>query len=129
MMVQDASGKQKTLEHILNRIVSEGDYEAALLSDDDGLPLAVAAADEAAGMMAAMTALFRDAATQARRQLDLARVNELSLVGDDRLRMVCRFFQTDAGQLLNLTVIVPPDRAYRRITNQAIKEINRVWTE
>jgi predicted regulator of Ras-like GTPase activity (Roadblock/LC7/MglB family) len=129
MMVQGASGKQKTLEHILKRIVSEGDYEAALLSDDDGLPLAVAAADEAAGMMAAMTALFRDAATQARLQLDLAHVNELSLVGDDRLRMVCRFFQTDAGQLLNLTVIVPPDRAYRRITNQAIKEINRVWTE
>ena len=74
-------------------------------------------------MMAAITALLRDSAAQARQRLNLAYINELSLVGDDRFRVVCRFFQTDLGQPLSLTLVVPPDQAYRRITNQAIIDL------
>jgi hypothetical protein len=120
--------KQTVLEEILTRIITTGDYEAALLSDSDGLVLARAAADDTALMMAAITAVLREAATQARRQLDLAYINELSLVGDDRFRVVCRFFKTPTKQPLSLTVVVPPDQAYRRLTNQAITQIIEAWS-
>jgi predicted regulator of Ras-like GTPase activity (Roadblock/LC7/MglB family) len=120
--------KQAVLEEILTWIITTGDYEAALLSDNDGLVLAKAAADETGMMMAAITAVLREAATQARRQLELAYINELSLVGDDRFRVVCRFFQTPTEQPLSLTVVVPPDQAYRRLTNQAITKIIEVWS-
>jgi predicted regulator of Ras-like GTPase activity (Roadblock/LC7/MglB family) len=129
MSVQSPQQKQQLLEDVLNRIVTAGEYEAALLSDTDGLVLAMAAADEMAVMMAAITALLRDAATQARQQLSLANINELSLVGDDRFRVVCRFFQTGMGQPLSLTLVVPPDQAYRRITNQAIADIVKIWSQ
>jgi predicted regulator of Ras-like GTPase activity (Roadblock/LC7/MglB family) len=127
-MSASSTGKQTALKNVLDQIVTEGDYEAALLSDSDGLPLATFGASATAGMMAAMAALLGDAARQARRQLDLSHVDELSLVGEDRFRLVCRFFETAQGQALCLTVVVPPDQAYRRITNQAIKKIKTVWT-
>jgi predicted regulator of Ras-like GTPase activity (Roadblock/LC7/MglB family) len=117
------------LEGILGQIITAGSYEAALLSDSDGLLLATVATDDAAGMMAAMTALLRQSASQAREQLQMAQVDELSLVADDRFRLVCRFFQTDTGQILGLTLVVPPDHSYRRITNSAISRIKRVWCE
>jgi predicted regulator of Ras-like GTPase activity (Roadblock/LC7/MglB family) len=120
--------KQKILENVLQEIVADGDYEAALLSDSNGLTLAVVAAQETNEMMAAMTALLREAAKQAQTMLDLGYVNELSLVGDDRFRLVCRFFQTDTGQPLSLTVVVPPDHAYRHLTNRAISKIKTTWT-
>lgn len=120
--------KQAILEQILEDIVIDGHYEAAFLSDAAGLPLAtVESTDEVGVMMAAMTALLRDTARQVRDQLDLANVNELSLVSDDRFRFICRFFKTENGQPLNLTVIVPADQSYRRITNQAITKIKDAW--
>lgn len=128
MSVQSSPKKQLLLEEILKRTITVGDYEAALLSDSDGLVLAKAAANEMAVMMAAITALLRDAALRAGHQLDLAHINELSLVGDDRFRVVCRFFQTDLGQPLSLTLVVPPDQAYRRLTNQAITDIVKIWS-
>jgi predicted regulator of Ras-like GTPase activity (Roadblock/LC7/MglB family) len=126
------ANKQQKLEKVLERVLAGGHYEAALLSDVDGLPLAAVYNDadeptDSAGIVAAVTALLRDAAAQARLQLELAFVNELSLVSDDRYRFVCRFFETDAGQLLSLTLVVPPDEAYRRNTNRAIREINEAW--
>jgi hypothetical protein len=65
-------------------------------------------------------------AGQARRQLNLAQVDELSLVGDDRTRLACRYFSV-AGQDLVLAVLTPPDRCYRRLTSRAIREIRRSW--
>jgi predicted regulator of Ras-like GTPase activity (Roadblock/LC7/MglB family) len=120
--------KQSDLKSILEDIVTKGDYEAALLSDSDGLTLAAVEAGEFVGLMAAIASLLQDSAQKARQQLDLAHVNELSLVGDDRFRLVCRFFEARDGQSLNLVLIVPPDQAYRRITNRAIKRIQAVWS-
>ncbi len=79
-------------------------------------------------MMAAMTALLRAVTQRVRHELDMAYVNELSLVCDDRFRLVCRFFETDAGQPLILTLVVPPNQAYRRITNRAITAIKKNWS-
>ncbi len=48
------------MKEILERAVANGGYEAALLSDGDGLTLAAVEAGEKAGMMAAMTSLLGD---------------------------------------------------------------------
>lgn len=119
--------KQTVLEKTLNEIVSDERYPAALLSDSDGFLLAEAALDDTSAMMAAVTALLRQAAAQARQQLALPNVNELTLVSDDRFRLVCRFFQLPTGQSLSLTVMVAPDASYRRVTNNAIKKIQNSW--
>jgi hypothetical protein len=58
--------------------------------------------------------------------LNLAQVDELSLVGDDRTRLACRYFSLD-GQDLVLAVLVPSEHYYRRRTNQAIRKIRQSW--
>ena len=116
--------KEKTIfDVILGDILEEGDYEVALLSDSDGFAIAAAPFDRMTDMTAAMTALLRDTANQAHHHLKLSNINELSMVTDNRLRFVCRFFYTDAGQSLTLTVMALADQPYRRITNHAVTRL------
>lgn len=114
---------QTIFNSILQSIVVDGGYEAALLSDSDGFAIAAEPFNEKTDMMAAVAALLRDTAGKTREQLDLDYINELSLVANDQQRFVCRFFQTDTGQSLSLTVVAPATQTYRRITNQAITKI------
>ena len=126
MKVERPLKKQVAFENILQAMNHAGNFKAAVLSTTEGLPLASAPAGYEDEMAAAMVALLNKTARQARRQLNLAKVDELSLVGDDRIRLACRYFNV-AGQNLVLSVMVPPDRYYRRLTNRAIKEIRRAW--
>ncbi|NIO67939.1 MAG: hypothetical protein GTN71_02470 [Anaerolineae bacterium] len=127
MKVERPLKKQVAFEKILQEMNRAGDFKAAVLSTTEGLSLASAPAGYEDEMAAAMVALLNKVARQAHRQLNLAKVDELSLVGDDRIRLACRYFSV-AGQNLVLAVLVPPDRYYRRLTNRAIREIRRAWT-
>ncbi len=118
--------KQVAFENILQEMNHAGNFKAAVLSTTEGLSLASAPTGYEDEMAAAMVALLNKVAGQARRQLNLAQVDELSLVGDDRTRLICRYFSI-AGQDLVLAVLTPPDHYYRRLTNRAIREIRRSW--
>jgi predicted regulator of Ras-like GTPase activity (Roadblock/LC7/MglB family) len=118
--------KQVVFEKILQEINRAGDFKAAVLSTTEGLSLASAPANYKDEMAAAMVALLNKVTKQARQQLNLTQVDELSLVGDDRTRLACRYFSV-AGQDLVLAVLVPSNRYYRRLTNQAIRKIKRAW--
>jgi predicted regulator of Ras-like GTPase activity (Roadblock/LC7/MglB family) len=118
--------KQVAFEKILQEMNRAGDFKAALLSTTEGLSLASAPAGYEDEMAAATVALLNKVARQALQQLSLAQVDELSLVGDDRTRLTCRYFSV-AGQNLVLTVLTPPDCYYRRLTNRAIIEIRQCW--
>jgi predicted regulator of Ras-like GTPase activity (Roadblock/LC7/MglB family) len=126
MQVEQPSKKQVAFEKILQELNRDGDFKAAVLSTTEGLSLASAPAGYEDEMAAAMVALLNKVARQARQQLNLAQVDELSLVGDDRTRLACRYFSLD-GQDLVLAVLVPSDHYYRRRTNQAIREIRQSW--
>ncbi len=120
--------KQVAFERVLQEMNRAGDFKAAVLSTTEGLSLASAPVGYEDEMAAATVALLNKVARQAHQQLNLAQVDELSLVGDDRTRLTCRYFSV-ASQDLVLTVLTPPDCYYRRLTNQAIKEIKRFWLE
>ena len=126
MKVERPLKKQVAFEKILQEMNRAGDFKTAVLSTTEGLSLASAPAGYKDEMAAAMVALLNKVARQAHRQLNLAQVDELSLVGDDRTRLACRYFSV-AGQNLVLAVLVPPDSYYRRLTNRAIRQIRRAW--
>jgi len=119
--------KQVAFEKILREMNHAGDFKAAVLSTTEGLSLASVPAGYEDEMAAAMVALLNDVARQAHRQLNLAQVDELSLVDDDRTRLACRYFSVD-GQDLVLAVLTPPDHYYRRLTNRAIKALRAAWS-
>jgi hypothetical protein len=53
-------------------------------------------------------------------------VDEISIVGDDRTRLVCRYFVVDGHEFM-LTVLTLPDQSYRRLTNMVIKKVGHLW--
>ena len=126
MKVERPLKKQVAFEKILREMNHAGGFKAAVLSTTEGLSLASAPAGYEDEITAAMAALLNEVARRAHRQLNLAQVDELSLVDDDRIRLACRYFGV-AGQSLVLSVLVPPDRYYRRLTNRAIREIRQAW--
>jgi predicted regulator of Ras-like GTPase activity (Roadblock/LC7/MglB family) len=120
------SSKQELFEEILYTMNQQGHFEAAVLSVKDGMSLASSPAHYEDEMAAAMVTLLNEAAKKISRELRLSQMDEISLVGDDRTRLVCRYFSVNGRELL-LTVLTPPDRAYRRLTNQTIQAIKRIW--
>ena len=120
------ASKQELFEQILNKMNEEGNFDAAVLSLKDGLPLASSQLQYKDDMAAVMVTVLNEAAHKINQELHLSQMDEISIVGDDRTRLVCRYFSVDGSDLL-LTVVTPPDQAYRRLTNQTIKEITRIW--
>lgn len=118
--------KQELWEKTLRKMNKEGDFKAAVLSLEDGLPLVSSPAHYEDETAAAMVTLLNETAKRINHQLRLPEVDEISIVCDDRTRLVCRYFTVDGHELL-LTVLAPPDQSYRRLTNWTIKEIERIW--
>jgi predicted regulator of Ras-like GTPase activity (Roadblock/LC7/MglB family) len=120
------SSKQEHFESILYTMNQQGNFEAAVLSVKDGLPLASSPHHYEDEMAAAMVTLLNEAAKKISQALRLPQMDEISIVGDDRTRLVCRYFTVNGSELL-LTILTPPDQAYRRVTNQTIQAIKRAW--
>ena len=118
--------KQERFENVLHKMNREGSFVAAVLSLKDGLPLASSPAHYEDETTAAMVTLLSETVKRINRQLHLPQLDEISIVGDDRNRLACRSFTVDDHELI-LTVLAPPDQSYRRLTNRAIKEIERIW--
>jgi predicted regulator of Ras-like GTPase activity (Roadblock/LC7/MglB family) len=118
--------KQGLFEEVLERMNKQGNFGAAVLSMKDGLPLASSPTYYEDEMAAAMVTLFNEAIKRFKQHLGLPQVDEISIVGDDRTRLVCRYFAVDGHELM-LTVLTPPDQSYRLLTNRIIKEIERIW--
>ena len=117
-------GIQAAFNGVLYQINREGGFDAAVLATNDGLSIA-AAGSYNADMLAAIVPQVKKFVLRARAGLDMAMVDEVSVVHTDRTRLVSRYFDVDGEELI-LTVIVPRRRSYRRATNQAIREIKRI---
>jgi predicted regulator of Ras-like GTPase activity (Roadblock/LC7/MglB family) len=116
-----------TFERTLERINSEGNFEASVLASSDGLPIATAPSGYDTDITAAMVALLRSVAQQAQDHVGMAPPDEISIRASDGVRLICRCLRVD-GEDLILAVMVPREqRYYRQLTNRAIKELRLAW--
>ena len=118
--------RQAALVRILEEMNEQGQFGTSVLVSADGLPLASVTSHFEAETTAAMVALVKNVAHRARAYIGLQQVDEVSIVDDDKMRLVCRPFTVGDEELV-LTVVAPPYRTYRRLTNRAIREIKRIW--
>jgi predicted regulator of Ras-like GTPase activity (Roadblock/LC7/MglB family) len=130
-MTEDAQGERiLTDEAELGRILGEmkegGNFKASLLVNMEGLPLSCISSPFDNETIAAMVALVKNTIRQAREQIGLDDVDEVSVVQGDKMRLVCRYFVA-GGEELILAAIAPPHQTYRRLTNQAIRQVKVMW--
>jgi predicted regulator of Ras-like GTPase activity (Roadblock/LC7/MglB family) len=120
-------------EAVVQELVGQGGFQAAVLVSADGLPLSYAtcaqdwgAGADAADAVSAMLSLVKDVVDMAQTRLGMGAVDEVSVVTEDRKRLACRYFLAGSEAMI-LAVAASPQHAYRRLTNRAIRTIQRAW--
>ncbi len=113
-------------EEVLQKMNDQGHFRAAVLAGKDGLPIATVSSIYDTDTAAAMVALLQSVSKEAREQLGMAEMDEVTIFDRDRMRLVCRYLIVDGEELI-LAVIVPPNRYYRRLTTWAMREIQKLW--
>ena len=121
-----AAVPQTPLDEVLHRMNSLGRFRAAVLASTEGLPIATACSHGDPDVTAAMVALLRTVSKEAREQLGMGELDEVTIQVRDRTRLVCRCFAADGEELI-LAVIVEPDGYYRSATAWAMREIDATW--
>ncbi len=116
------------LAKLLAEMNDQGNFPIAVITDIEGFPIAWAAmSDQDPDLQSAVVALIQKTAIQVRQQLGMAEMDEISVYDREGQRLVCRPFEANQHQLI-LAVLVPDKRqAYRRLTNKAIRSIQKIW--
>jgi len=125
-----ASGEylQVKLDNVLHRITEEGNFKASILSTDEGFSISAVSSQFDDVVISAISSIVQEVSRKAERYIGFKRMDEVSLVDDDKFRLVCREFPVDGSQFI-LTVVVPPYKTYRRLTNVAIRDIEKIFQE
>jgi predicted regulator of Ras-like GTPase activity (Roadblock/LC7/MglB family) len=110
----------------LRALNTRGEFLITVLTDAEGLLLASAPSPGwDAEKQAAVVALVQRAAHQAQAaSMDAA--DEVAIRDVTGRRLVCRPFEVD-GKMLLLSVLMGAARPYRRLTNDAIRDVRRAW--
>jgi predicted regulator of Ras-like GTPase activity (Roadblock/LC7/MglB family) len=122
---------QGKLENILLKINQEGEFVTSTISTLDGFAVAAVSSQESRFdevVLAAISTIVQEASKKAQKFIGFKRMDEVSLVDDDKFRMVCREFSVGEDRFI-LTSVVPPYKTYRRLTNIAIREIEKILEE
>ena len=112
---------------ILHDMNEAGNFKASFLVDAQGLPVAAVTSGYDTDAASAMAALVKNVIEQAQTRINLAEADEVTVRGDDKMRLVSRYF-TVGDETLILVVVAPPYRSYRRLTNRAIKALRVAWS-
>ena len=119
--------KEMTFARILHDMNEAGKFRASFLVDAQGLPVAAVTSGYDADTASAMAALVRNVIEQVQTRINLAEADEVTVRGNDKMRLVSRYFII-GDETLILVVMAPPDQPYRRLTNRAIKALRATWS-
>jgi len=127
-IVQESKSGSAQLSHILAEMNQKGGFSIAIITDRNGFPVASATASaEDPDTQSAVVALVQKTAAQARHQLGMAQTDEISLFDADGQRLVCRPFTANGYDMILAVRIPDKKQSYRRLTNQAIRDVKKLW--
>ncbi len=127
-MTQDSGSV--LMNRLLAAVNEAGGFPISILTDSQGLTIASAAGDgRDAERQSAVAAFLHKAVLQVSKQLGMAGVDEISFFDANGQHLVCRSFSV-SDQGLILAVLVPErGQAYRRVTQQAVSRIQKIWEQ
>jgi predicted regulator of Ras-like GTPase activity (Roadblock/LC7/MglB family) len=120
-----ATGVQ-AFERVLQELLDQGGFQAAVLANGEGLPVATVAARQDADVTSAMVAMLQRVSEEARQRLGMADVDQVAIRDRAGARLVCRSLYLGEQAFL-LAVMVPPRTYYRQATNRALRQIRQAW--
>jgi predicted regulator of Ras-like GTPase activity (Roadblock/LC7/MglB family) len=116
------------LSRLLAKMNQEGGFDLSVLTDREGLPIASAAAPgQDPEVHAAVVALVQKTALQVRNYIGFASTNEITLNDVKGRRLVCRPFNIKDHEFILAVLIPDKAKSYRRLTNNAVNVIQKLW--
>jgi predicted regulator of Ras-like GTPase activity (Roadblock/LC7/MglB family) len=115
------------LSQLLADMNQEGGFSISVLTDRQGLPIAFASAPGYdPDRQSAAVAFVQKTVNQASEQIGFT-TDEITLNAVDGQRLICRLFKIKDQNLILAVVIPLRQGSFRRLTNQAIHSIRRIW--
>lgn len=119
---------QLRLENELKRMVDDGGFIAAALSDERGLILSTIGNRFLTDIISALSSLSLQFKTTVQVETDFDDIDEVSCVSGNKARYVNRFFKIGKDFYI-LSIIIPPYHSYRRFTNQSISKFKKIISD
>lgn len=116
----------KPLNQVLEQLVRNNGFRAAVLTNELGLPLAAFPEGAESEAPAAMVARIQRLYDQVHERIGLRQMQEIVLRDEAGQQLICRRFCA-RQQSMTLAVLVPPGRAYRQAVEEAVGEIQTSW--
>jgi predicted regulator of Ras-like GTPase activity (Roadblock/LC7/MglB family) len=127
-MVTAAHLQYSTLADILKNLTNQGEFTIAVLTDNNGLPIASSDGDqEASEAQSAVVAQVQNVVLRVMGHLSMSAPDEISFNDVDGRRLVCRQFS--CGETVVYLAALIPNRlkSHRKLMNQAIRSIQNRW--
>ena len=118
---------QSIIQESMQQICFRGNYEMVHLFSSEGLPIAEYYHDQVIDQdrLAELSLLLRNVKQMADVMAGISSLKEMIVEGFNKRKIIFRFF-TAFDQEVVLAAVVPPDRAYRGLTNRLIKMIEEL---
>lgn len=115
------------VQNIVESLVRENAFRAAVLTDEFGLPLGSFPTGALSEAPAATVAQIRRLFDRVHRRVGLRTMEEVALRDDAGQRLICRRIVIDEHDLI-LAVLVPPGRPSREAIDQAVEGIRETFS-
>ncbi len=125
---RDGGNTPQSFNEILQEMNADGGFIRSVLATSDGFSIASAPTNPDHELASAMIALLQQVSLETQDNLGLAPVDEVTIRTKEHSYLVCRTIST-GDDCLSLCALVPPGRAYRRATNQAVRKIQHIIEE
>ena len=118
---------QENIENFMAEVIKLGNYETAYLLSEEGLTLANSNADEIVpgDRLVEMSVLFQEIQKMADVMGGISEIKELVIEGHNKRKIVFRFFNAFDEKVI-LSLIIPPQKTYRGLTNKLMRLIQKV---
>ena len=89
---------QVKLDNVLKRVNEEGGFKASILSTEAGFSISAVSSQFDDVVISAISSIVQEVSRKAEKYIGFKRMDEVSLVDDDKFRLVCREFPVDDSQ-------------------------------
>ena len=118
---------QQKIENFMSEVIKLGNYETAYLMSEEGLTLAHSLVDEVVSeeRLIEMAVIFQDIQKMADVMGGISEIKELVMEGNNKRKIIFRFFNA-FDQKVILSLVIPPKKTYRGLTNKLVRLIQKV---
>lgn len=118
---------QEKIENFMSEVIKLGNYETAYLMSEEGLTLAHSLVDEVVPeeRLIEMAVIFQDIQKMADVMGGISEIKELVMEGHNKRKIIFRFFNA-FDQKVILSLVIPPKKTYRGLTNKLVRLIQKV---